>query len=301
MACERPNYLIDYGPDVLNGKHKTRFLAASKDLNYRNLAMLKHYNNDGITKVYPIPCGKCPSCIKSYRRSWSIRCEAEARLYNKNCFITLTYDESHNDGLLHREHLVKFIKSLRNRGISIRYFGCGEYSPDKRPHYHIILFGYMPDDLSLISKSKKGFYLFKSPFITSLWSKGLCTIQEFDSGVAAYVAGYVDKKLDDNTGFLMMSNRPGIGHDYFIKNLFKLYQNDNYISKNGYISSLPRYVDKLADAFFMDISDVKEKRSLKQNDFSIGELNEHNFAHFEQAYMLNGDLERSKRKYARSL
>ena len=276
-------------------------MRACDDLSIRNLSILKHYNNDGITQVYPIPCGKCPSCIKSYRRAWSIRCEAEARSHSKNCFITLTYDPAHCDGVLHREHLLQFIKKLRNRGYSIRYFGCGEYSPDNRPHYHIILFGYMPDDLTLISKSKTGFYLFKSKFVESLWQKGLCTIQEFDSGVAAYVAGYVDKKMTDKTGFLVMSNKPGIGHDYFIKNLFKLYEHDNYVSKNGFIAPLPRYVDKIADAFFMDISDVKDDRADKQNVLSLAQLNAHQFKYFEQVYALNGGIERRKQKYARSL
>ena len=118
-------------------------------------------------------------CIKNYRLQWSLRCEAEAKLHEKNCFITLTYDLAHNPGVLVKQHLKDFIKKLRNRGFSIRYFGCGEYA--SQPHYHIILFGYMPDDLSLISKSKTGFYLFKSKFIENLWQKGFCTVQEFDN------------------------------------------------------------------------------------------------------------------------
>lgn len=301
MSCIKPNYMIDYGPDEVTGKHKTKFVYNTGDYEFRNLAMLQHYENDGVTKVYAIPCGKCPSCIKQYRMQWSLRCEAESKLYDKNCFVTLTYDEKHNDRLLHKSHLKEFIKKLRNRGVKLRYFGCGEYSPDSRPHYHIILFGYMPDDLKVISKSKSGFYLYKSPFIEKLWHKGLVTIQEFDSAVAGYVAGYVDKKMDQEDSFLMMSNRPGIGHDYYIKNIMQLYEHDKYISKNGFVAPLPRYADKVADSYFYDISDVKEKRQKYANKVSVGLMNLHGFQYFEELFNHNGSIESRRMKYARSL
>ena len=295
MSCSKPNYFLDLGVKE-NGARNLKMLPPRVDYNFNMLA--ERY---GERNILVVPCGKCPSCIKRYRLQWSLRCEAEAKTHKENCFITLTYDPEHCDGVLHKDHLKKFLKALRNRGIRFRYFGCGEYSPDNRPHYHIILFGYMPNDLSLISKSKTGFYLFKSKFIENLWSKGLCTIQEFDSAVAGYVAGYVDKKIDDRDSFLIMSNRPGIGHDYYYKNLFKLYENDNYISKNGFVASLPRYADKVADSFFYDLSDIKDKRIDKSKKMSISDMVVHGFTNIEQSFAYLGAFEQRRKKYARSL
>lgn len=293
MACEKPLLFLDLGRKS-NGMRNLKMIPPRVDYNLRNLA-----DKYGADHIIMAPCGKCPSCIKNYRRQWSLRCEAEAKCHDTSCFVTLTYDPDHNPGVLVKDHLKEFIKKLRNRGIKVRYFGCGEYA--SQPHYHIILFGYMPDDLSLICKSKTGFFLYKSKFIENLWKKGLCTVQEFDSAVAGYVAGYVDKKIDDKDSFLIMSNRPGIGHDYYIKNVMKLYEHDNFISKNGFIAPLPRYADKVADQFFYDLSDVKEARSEKSQSLTIAQCLTHGFTNMEQVFTYLGDIERNKKKYARSL
>lgn len=295
MSCEHPNVFLDFGMKA-NGKRILKMFPKSRPASLESLRYT--YGKD---HVLLIPCGKCPSCIKSYRRQWAIRCEAEARLHDFSCFITLTYDEDHDPGHLVKDHLRSFIKALRNRGHRLRYFGCGEVSPAGRAHYHIILFGYFPSDCKPICKSKSGFWLYKSKYIDDLWSKGLCTIQEFDNAVAGYVAGYVDKKLPDQSGFLLMSNRPGIGYGYFRKHLDDLLQSDNFISKNGFIASLPRYVDKIADQCFYDISDLKYKRQRKAVEYTNSNLLIHGFDHLGVLYDYFGSLERSKKKYARSL
>lgn len=295
MSCSNPNLFLDLGLKE-NGSRNLKMLPKRADYNIRYLQ--ERYGEKNILFV---PCGKCPSCVKSYRLQWSLRCEAEAKCHKENSFVTLTYDPEHCDGQLHKDHLQEFIKMLRNRGIKVRYFGCGEFSPDNRPHYHIILFGYMPKDISLISKSKTGFFLFKSKFIENLWSKGLCTVQEFDSAVAGYVAGYVDKKIEDRDSFLIMSNRPGIGHDYYIQNVMKLYEDDNFISKNGFIAPLPRYADKVADSFFYDISTNKEQRIEKSKKLSISQAVSHGFQNLEEIFKFNGQIEQRRKKYARSL
>lgn len=293
MACEKPLLFLDLGVKE-NGSRNLKMLPPRVDYNLRVLQA--RYGEDNILLV---PCGKCPSCIKQYRLQWSLRCEAEAKLHKVSCFITLTYDKAHNPGVLVKQHLNEFIKKLRNRGLVFRYFGCGEYA--SQPHYHIILFGYMPDDISLITKSKTGFELYKSKFIENIWSKGLCTVQCFDSAVAGYVAGYVDKKIEDKDSFLIMSNRPGIGHDYYIKNVMKLYEHDNYMSKNGFVAPLPRYADKVADSFFYDLSEVKNKRILKSKKLSIAQCVAHGFSNLEEVFKYQGNIERGKKKYARSL
>lgn len=42
-----------------------------------------------------LPCGQCIGCRLERSRQWAMRCVHEASLYEKNCFITLTYDDSH--------------------------------------------------------------------------------------------------------------------------------------------------------------------------------------------------------------
>lgn len=293
MSCEKPLLFLDLGKKE-NGSRNLKMIPPRVDYNIRVLQQ-----KYGEANVLLVPCGKCPSCIKNYRRQWSLRCEAEAKCHKVSCFITLTYDPEHNPGVLVKGHLKEFIKKLRNRGIAVRYFGCGEYA--SQPHYHIILFGYMPDDLSLISKSKSGFHLYKSKFVENLWKKGLCTVQEFDSAVAGYVAGYVDKKIEDRDSFLIMSNRPGIGHDYYIRHVMKLYENDNFISKNGFVAGLPRYADKVADSFFYDLSETKDKRIDKSRKMTLAQCVQHGFSNLEEVYEYQGQIERRKKKYARSL
>ena len=293
MACEHPHLFLRLGVKP-NGAMNLKMIPNRVDQNIRTLS--EKYGADNILLV---PCGKCPQCVKKYRLNWALRCEAEAKCHKVSCFITLTYDPEHNPGVLVKDHLKDFIKSLRNRGIQIRYFGCGEYA--SQPHYHIILFGYMPDDISLISKSKTGFYLYKSKFIENVWKKGLCTVQEFDSAVAGYVAGYVEKKIDDKDSFLIMSTRPGIGHDYVAGNLLKIYEHDNLISKNGFIAPIPRYFDKVADQMFYDLRDNKEKRSEKSQSLTIAQCLTHGLENMEQVFTYLGDIERRRKKYARSL
>ena len=293
MACEKPLLFLDLGRKE-NGARNLKMIPPRVDQNIRSLS--EKYGADHILLV---PCGKCPQCVKKYKLNWALRCEAEARCHKVSCFVTLTYDPEHNPGVLVKDHLKQFIKKLRNRGVQVRYFGCGEYAA--QPHYHIILFGYMPDDLSVISKSKTGFLLFKSKFIENIWQKGLCTVQEFDSAVAGYVAGYVEKKMGKDDGFLIMSNRPGIGRNFVAANLLKIYEHDTYIGKNGFIATVPRYFDKVADQMFYDLEITKLKRSEKSRSLTIAQCIAHGFENMEQVFTYLGDIERRKKKYARGL
>lgn len=42
-----------------------------------------------------IPCGKCIGCRLAYSRQWAVRCVHEASLHDRNCFLTLTFDDVH--------------------------------------------------------------------------------------------------------------------------------------------------------------------------------------------------------------
>lgn len=105
------------------------------------------YHNQG-DRLVPVPCGKCPQCLKRRLASWSFRLEQESLRWEKQFFVTLTYDTKYvpisKNGFLtlDKNDPTKFFKRLRKSAGKLRYYLCGEYGTDKkRPHYHLILFG----------------------------------------------------------------------------------------------------------------------------------------------------------------
>lgn len=105
------------------------------------------YHNQG-DRLVPVPCGKCPQCLKRRLASWSFRLEQESLRWEKQFFVTLTYNTDHvpitpNGFLtLDKDHPTKFFKRLRKSAGKLRYYLCGEYGTNKkRPHYHAIIFG----------------------------------------------------------------------------------------------------------------------------------------------------------------
>lgn len=290
MACNKPNYFIDLGKKP-NGKRFLKMLPQRVDTNLR--ALQDRYGDKNILVV---PCGKCDSCLKAYRRQWSLRCEAEARCHLNNCYLTLTLEDK-NLHEINKQDLKDFFKALRNRNIKVRYFACGEHG-DKfnRPHYHAILFGYMPSDLKFYKKSKTGFNMYTSKFLESIWKKGFVTVQEFSPETAGYVAGYVNKKIDRDDSFIVMSTKPGIGAFYYRKNMESLMKNDNFVSHGGFVASLPRYFDKVADSMFYDLEDIKDTRIEKAMKISLSTAQDHGFTNLEEVYKYQGDKERRKQK-----
>lgn len=166
-----------------------------------------------------IPCGTCLGCKRSKAREWALRCMLELHEHDSAAFTTLTYAPEHEPRTLSKTDLQKFMRSLRKRRKAtkpIRFFACGEYGEkNQRAHYHAILFGCNATmDAELIDRT---------------WAKGITKTLPVTPGGVAYVAGYVDKKLNDQnyqqkelidytTGeiykwqppFLQMSRRPGI-------------------------------------------------------------------------------------------
>nr|QJB20041.1 MAG: replication initiator protein [Microvirus sp.] len=180
-----------------------------------------------------VPCGQCIGCRLERSRQWAIRCVHEAQLHEDNSFITLTYDDVHipkvqdTDSPFPRYTLVLrdfqlFCKKLRKKIGNFRFFHAGEYGTTTlRPHYHMCVFGYRPDDLSLYKTTEIGHNLYTSKIIDDTWGLGKCWIGEVSFDSAAYVARYIIKKV---TGVLAdgyyngrkpeyttMSRNPGIG------------------------------------------------------------------------------------------
>ncbi|AXH74217.1 MAG: replication initiator protein [Microviridae sp.] len=84
-----------------------------------------------------IKCGQCMECRLAYSREWAIRITHEAAMHDRNCFLTLTYDNDHlpAHGQLVKSDLQKFFKRLRHH-FNFKYVACGEYGDRRRrPHF----------------------------------------------------------------------------------------------------------------------------------------------------------------------
>ena len=155
-----------------------------------------------------IPCGQCIGCRLERSRQWAIRCMHESSLYDDNCFLTLTYDNTNLPHVLDKEtgelkpslnkrDIVLFLKRLRKSypDIKIRFFQCGEYGevcyyckqakrscicgnykPDLgRPHHHVLLFNFNFADRKFF-RSVNGQLLYRSAELERLWPLGLSAI-----------------------------------------------------------------------------------------------------------------------------
>lgn len=211
----------------------------------------------------------------------------EASLHDRNCVVTLTYDDAHlpADGSLDREAFPRFVRRLRKRGVRTRYFHCGEYGEAfSRPHYHGCLFGYDFPGRELVAPSKSGAAQWVSRELDRLWPFGFATIGTLNFESAAYIARYVTKKvtgqraqehyerLNPLTGelvqveaeFATMSRRPGIGHGWLAKYGREVYPSDEVIVR-GRAAKPPRYYDKqLSEEEFAPIKAARFVESFGQ-------------------------------------
>lgn len=257
MSCFYPRLAIDYGVDPDTGKHHIKFVPERVDTNI-NLLRSRYGSS-----LLLLPCGSCLGCKFDIARDWATRCVCESLYHEKSCFVTLTYDEEYVPERVKRSDVQEFIKALRNRGVELRYFGSAEYGTEnRRPHYHLILFGYEPFDMKLYSKSN-GFFLYTSTTLSSIWRKGFVLVGSLSFESAGYVARYATKKLKDDDSFLMMSNRPGIGYQYYLDHASEMVKEGVIYGSFGSRSSMPipRYFDsKLREDFPEEYSKLVEKR-----------------------------------------
>lgn len=205
-----------------------------------------------------VPCGKCMACRISRTREWAVRILHEASIYDCNSFITLTYSDVNvpilDNGLqnLNKKHYQDFMKRYRKYlgEKKIKYYACGEYGEKSwRPHYHAVILGDRP--------SKKE--------LTKLWGFGLVDVGELSYDSAAYVSGYVQKKLygkmaDDvyqgrEPAFSLMSKNFGQKYIEMNKSQLLAYQ---FVTVRGVKMSLPRYyLKKLKDELPEELLEAK--------------------------------------------
>jgi len=206
----------------------------------------------------------------------------EAQMHEDNCVITLTYNDQNlpPGGTLIKRDFQLFIKKLRKK-ISphkIRFYHSGEYAEleeDKgkpqlesrlgRPHYHACIFNYQFECSELYEKTKNG-NIYLSDELSEAWGKGFVTVMELSLQSAGYVARYITKKINGDkkdehykkvceiTGeiytvqqeYSTMSNKPGIGKEWWDKYKGDVFPSDDVIVLSGnryHHVPTPKYYD----------------------------------------------------------
>ena len=258
-----------------------------------------------ITEYTEVPCGKCIGCRLGYSREWADRCMLEAKNYEYNQFITLTYDPEHINlvigvdretgeitdvGTLVPEDLTKFIKDLRRyyqyhyQHQNIRFYACGEYGSNTyRPHYHIIAFNLPVEDREYLFSNVNRDRIYTSDIISKIWGKGIVTVGDVTWNSCAYVARYVMKKVKGPEAeeyyqkigvvpeFVRMSRKPGIARDYYEENKNKIYESDEIVLTNkkglAKVVKPSKYFDRL-----YDIEEPELMKAIKEKRRITGEL-----------------------------
>ena len=258
---------------------------------------LEHPNRVGTQYV---GCGQCLGCRLESSRQWAMRCVAELACHQNACFLTLTFDNEHlpENGSISKSFFKNWMKKFRERirydtaikvrvpgkkkpqligGVEIRFFGCGEYGDRRgRPHYHVIVFGYRPDDLVFREITRNGDVLYTSEFIKESWPYGFHTVGEVTFESCAYVARYVTKKYmgkaksahygELEPEFIHMSRKNGIGFEWFKKYRKDVFPLDEFEFR-GRIYKPPKYFDQLLKKLdFEEYHAVKCKREEKFNE-----------------------------------
>lgn len=217
---------------------------------------------------FQLPCGKCIACRLEKARQTAIRCVHEAKMYEQNTFVTLTYsDENLKSERLCYPDFQKFIKRLRSHiyeshkgllvkkedyeNIKIGVLVTGEYGDKKkRPHWHAIIFNYDWPDKIQVGKTELGDPVFNSKILESLWPYGRCESGTVTFKSASYVARYATKKLyhgkDGTHDFEPISKRSSknaIGKRFIEKFWPDVFTHGYIVLDDGTQCGIPRYYE----------------------------------------------------------
>jgi hypothetical protein len=267
MACEKPNVI------ELDARYKgITFKGAAENLveliDSRLIAGVDGY----VTQLYHVPCGQCLSCRISRRYERATRIMLEASCHEKNCFITLTYDEQHvgsndlkdNDFTqfqkdirrvygqaqycpINRRHWKKNVKSYTHK--HFKFIQTGEYGEDfGRKHYHGVIFNHNFSDLYHTGFfSDKGNPIYSSHELSSIWKKGNVQVEMLTHDLALYVGKYITQGWDDdpsdNRKPQYSSSSHGIGLTW-LKKYYKDLLGLGKVALPDRDSPIPRYFHK---------------------------------------------------------
>lgn len=209
----------------------------------------------------PVPCGRCPECLKRRVSVWGFRLRKQEEVSDTAHFITLTYDTdnvpiSPNGFMtLDKTDVQKFFKRLRKihpkNAQKISYYHAGEYGGKRgRPHYHIIIFNAREKD------------------ILRSWNLGSVDVGTVSGASIAYTLKYINKGKvvpahpndDRQPEYATMSK--GLGANYLTPSVVKHHKKNLkkafIVLEDGVKIPIPRYYkDKI----------YTEKERRKQNHY----------------------------------
>lgn len=219
-------------------------------------------NGRGTKDRISVPCGKCIVCLSNRRKHWSFRLEQECKNSLSAFFITLTYDNTlipFNDGkaTLKKSDLIRFLKVLRSFndrdrekyarlcGVSekalkhgnFKYYAVGEYGTEnKRPHYHLIVFG--------LNTWYDHDYVYN--LVYDKWAKGFVHVGSVTPASITYVAKYLVNSFNENyegiqKPFSAMSKGLGLCYVEKTREWHEATGNRFIFDVGGVKKSLPRY------------------------------------------------------------
>lgn len=231
-------------------------------------------------------CGKCLECLQQKSIEWAFRILDECSQYENNAFITLTYNDDNlfyeNDiaryagvASVSRREVQLFLKRLRKvlSPLKVRFFACGEYGRKfGRPHYHLIIFNWFPEDAVYFKVEDKE-KLYRSSLLEGVWTKGFSSVGRVSYKTALYCAKYMNKFQSDRykreiksdydrevvlpaPAFIQMSNRPGIGYNA----VYHCDLNTDRIYRDGKSTKIPRYYLKVMERDGICLDGFRELR-----------------------------------------
>lgn len=224
--------------------YRTSSGAQYRHFSLANRLFLLKYDN-----IYP--CGTCTLCRKQKARELAMRCVLHASLYQYNCFLTLTYDETketyHND--FEYKDIQDFKKRLRRHcdyhfKKKIQIFNVHEYGKNGKKHWHLVCFNHnFPDRVK-----NPGSKYYNSSSLSDLWRFGHHSIGDVSEASAMYTAQYAQKDVKNgntHNNKKSHSKHSGIGRDYFLKHYNQILRL-GHVPFDGKELPLPRYFQKLA-------------------------------------------------------
>lgn len=245
------------------------------------------YPKDPQVALFHVPCGQCGECRLSRARSWATRCVHEATLWQRSCFITLTYKDTPSNNSLDPSDTRNFIRRFRDQFKKpFKYFLVGEYGEkNDRPHYHALIFGH---DFGYSNRhhirdplSKKVEHEHLTSFtplhdteamscqeLNDIWQLGHTSVGELTFDSAAYCAQYAMKKVTGSKAALhygsrhpefMRTSQNAIGKQYALRYAEEIIRNNSTLS-NGVEQPIPNYYLKLYEKQNHDLTQLRQKR-----------------------------------------
>lgn len=252
-----------------------------------------------------VRCNRCLGCLRDAKRELALRCWHEAKtVAGPSWFATFTYDDTHlpADLSVSVDEVQRFAKRIRKNIGPMRYLIAGEYGepPNRRPHYHALIFGLDLPDLRKSGGTIYGEPKWASAKLEAAWGKGFYDLQQLSLGACKYAAGYIIKKrlgrphgkdengepkrdprhmrvrFDPTTGeittwhvrpeFDRRSLKPGIGAEWFNRFRCDVFPSDYLISEGKKVKPPSYYIRKLDEDEQREIAKRRKEKAIANRD-----------------------------------